>query len=67
MFSKNRIDDGAHSACAALDADAVAERETARSLLARPFYWLCYLALACFLIFLWSAQRVEGMSATDFE
>jgi len=43
------------------------KRESARSLLARPFYWLGYVALAFFFIFLWSAERVEGRSATDLD
>ena len=67
MFSQDQIDDGLFDGCGALDADAVAERVGARSLLARPFYWLGYVALAFFLIFLWSAERVEGRNATELD
>ncbi len=65
MFSKNGIDDGTYGGSRALDADTVAERESLRSLLARPFYWLGYVAVVFLLIFLWSAEHVEGVSATD--
>ena len=67
MFSRNRIDDGPYRGCGALDVDAVDEKESVRSLLARPFYWLGYVAVAFFFIFLWSAERVEGRSATDLD
>ena len=67
MFTQNQIDDRLHGGCGALDAEAIAERESARSFLARPFYWLGYVALAFFFIFLWSAERVEGRSATDLD
>ena len=49
------------------DADAVAERESVGSLLARPFYWLGYVAVAFILIFLWSAKKVERMNAADLD
>ena len=66
VFSKDRIDDEA-SGCRALEADPVAERESLRTLLARPFYWLGFVAVMFLFIFLWSAERVEGASATDLE
>ena len=47
--------------------DAVAEREGLRSLLARPFYWLGCVAVVFLLVFLWSAEHVEGVSATDLD
>ena len=31
------------------------------------FYWLGYVAVVFLLIFLWSAEHVEGMSATDVD
>ena len=67
MFSQNRIGDGPRSGSRALEADTVAERESLRSLLARPFYWLGYLAVVVLLIFLWSAEHVEGVSETDLD
>ena len=48
-----------------MDADAVAERGSLRSLLARPFYWLGFVAVVFLIVFLWSAEHVEGVSATD--
>lgn len=62
VFSQNRIDDGVCDGWGASNADAVAERAGLRSLLARPFYWLGYLAVAFLLVFLWSAEHVEGIS-----
>jgi hypothetical protein len=67
MFSQNRTDDGPYGGCRALDANTVAEKESLRSLLARPFYWLGYVAVVFLLIFLWSAEHVEGVSATDLD
>lgn len=67
MFSQNQIDDGPYDDGRALDADAVAERESLRGLLARPFYWLGFVAVVFLLIFLWSAEHVEGVSVTDVD
>ena len=64
MFSQNQIDDGECSG-RAMDADAVAERESLRSLLARPFYWLGFVAFVFLFICLWSAEHVEEASAME--
>ncbi len=45
MFSQNKIDDGPYGGGRASDADAVAERESLRGLLARPFCWLGFVAV----------------------
>ena len=50
-----------------MDANMVAEKESLRSLLARPFYWLGCVAVVFLLIFLWSAEHVEGVSETDLD
>ena len=63
---QNRIDDGRYGGCRAFGEDA-AERESLRSLLARPFYWLGYVAALFLLVFLWSAEHVEGVSAPDVD
>ena len=65
MFSQNQIDDGQYGGGRALDANAVAERGSLRGLLARPFYWLGFVAVMFLIVFLWSAEHVEGVSATD--
>ena len=62
---QNRIEGGPHGGCPTLDARAVAERKSVRSLLARPFYWLGLVSVVFLLIFLWSAEHVEGVSAND--
>ena len=67
MFSQNRIDEGPSGDYRALDIDGVAERESLRGLLARPFYWLGLVAVAVLLIVLWSAEHIEGVRATDLE
>jgi hypothetical protein len=65
VFSQNKIDHKQRGGGQRSDADAVLERESLRSLLARPFYWLGFVAVVFLLVFLWSAEQVEGVSATD--
>jgi hypothetical protein len=65
VFSQSQIDDGQYGGGRALDADAVAERESLRGHLAKPFYWLAFVAVMFLIVFLWSAEHVEGVSATD--
>lgn len=67
VLSQNRIEGGPHGGCPTLDARAVAQRKSVRSLLARPFYWLGLVSVVFLLIFLWSAEHVEGVSANDLE
>jgi hypothetical protein len=67
VLSQNQIDDRPYGGGRTLDADAVGERESLRGLLARPFYWLGLVAVVFLLIFLWSAEHVEGVSATDLD
>jgi hypothetical protein len=65
MFSQSGNNEPTGS-CGASDAgEEVVVRDSVRSLLARPFYWLGYLALVFLLIFLWSAEHLEGASETD--
>jgi hypothetical protein len=67
VFSQNQIDDGTYGGGRRLNADVVDERESLRGLLARPFYWLGFVAVVFLFIFLWSAEHVEGVSASDLE
>lgn len=67
MFSQNRIDEGPYGDDRALAIDGVAERESLRGLLAKPFYWLGFIAVAVLLILLWSAEHIEGVRATELE
>lgn len=65
MFSQNKTHDEQSGSNRAWDADAFLERKSLRSLLARPFYWLGFLSAVLLILFLWSAEHVEGVSATD--
>jgi hypothetical protein len=67
VFSRNQVDDGPYAGGGGLGEDAGAEKESLRGLLARPFYWLGLIAVVFLLIFLWSAEHVEGVSATDVD
>jgi hypothetical protein len=65
VVSEKKTDDEQCGGGRALDANAFLERESLRSLLSRPFFWLAYLAVVVLLVFLWSAEHVEGARATD--
>jgi hypothetical protein len=56
---------GRPTAREATDDFAIAERSTVRSLLARPFYWLGLVTVVFLVIFVWSAEHVEGSSEAD--
>ena len=65
MVSEKKTDDAQCGSGRTLGANAFVERESLRSLLSRPFFWLAYLAVVVLLVVLWSAEHAEGARATD--